>query len=207
VDLTDEALIENFRKTKDANYFKSLARRYQHRIYNAAFRILGNGQEAEEVVQETYIKVHHNLSKFRRQCSVGAWIFAITHNICVDILRNRQRKTGLKLLSLESQTNINVEGVMEPAFPQIADQSPSPAESLDLDEQAQMIQQSLNQLPENQRAVVVLHDIEGFEYQEIAQIVGANVGTIRSRLHYGRQRLRQLLEPYFSGHSITPAPR
>jgi RNA polymerase sigma-70 factor (ECF subfamily) len=207
VDLTDEALIESFRKTKDSNYFKSLARRYQNRIYNAAFRILGNGAEAEEVVQETYIKVHHNLNKFRRQCSVGAWIFAITHNICMDILRTRQRKSGLKLLSFESQASINVEGVMEPAFPQPADQSPTPPESLDLDEQADMIQQSLDQLPESQRAVVVLHDIEGFEYQEIAQIVGTSVGTVRSRLHYGRLRLRQLLEPYFSGHSITPAPR
>ena len=60
-----------------------------------------------------------------------------------------------------------------------------------------MIEQSLRRLPENQRAVLILHDIEGFSYQDIAEIIGANIGTVRSRLHYGRQKLKELLLPYY----------
>jgi len=70
-----------------------------------------------------------------------------------------------------------------------------------------MIQASLKDLPDPQRMVVVLHDIEGFSYQEISEIVGASLGTVRSRLHYGRLRLRQLLEPYFSAANVSPSPR
>jgi RNA polymerase sigma-70 factor (ECF subfamily) len=90
---------------------------------------------------------------------------------------------------------------------QAADSAPNPAEKLDLTEQGAIISDSLRQLPESQRAVVVLHDIEGFSYQEISDIVGANIGTVRSRLHYGRLKLRELLEPYFQKSDIAPASR
>lgn len=206
MDLTDEALVENFQQTKDASYFKSLVRRYQNRIYSAAYRILGNQQEAEEVVQETYIRVHQNMSRFRRQCTVGAWIFRITHNICVDNLRSRKRQPGGQLISYEQPAGLLNEGQLE-SISQVADSDPCPAVRLDMNEQSEVIQQSLNQLPDNQRTVLVLHDIEGVAYQDIAEIVGASIGTVRSRLHYGRLKLRQLLAPYFSNNSITPTVR
>jgi len=210
VDLSDEALIESFRKTKDSGLFKSLVRRYQNRIYGAAYRMLGNMEEAEEVVQETYIKVHENLAKFRHQSSFAAWIFKIAHNVCIDLLRVKQRRKGFHLLSFDPQsTQLEDESgdCGGQVVSQVADSKPLPDELIDLSEQAEVIQSSLKELPDPQRMVVVLHDIEGFSYQEVAEIVGANLGTVRSRLHYGRLKLRQLLEPYFSSSNVYPTSR
>lgn len=199
MDLTDEALIESFRKTKDSSYFKSLVRRYQNRIYNAAYRMLGNGQEAEEVVQETYIKVHNNLGKFRQQSTFEAWIFRISHNICVDLLRVRQRRNSYQHLIFDPQAWLGETTFADKfVISQLADDTPCPAVQVDMLEQSEVIQNSLKELPDAQRAVIVLHDIEGFSYQEIAEIVDANLGTVRSRLYYGRMRLREILESYFS---------
>ncbi|HEY9870844.1 MAG TPA: RNA polymerase sigma factor [Candidatus Obscuribacterales bacterium] len=209
MDLTDEALIESFRRTKDPSHFKSLVQRYQNRIYNAAFRILGSTEEAEEVVQDTFIKVHQNVAKFQRQSTFASWVFRIAHNLCVDLMRARQRRRGFFVLSFDPQAapdnDDSPEGLH--VVSQVADRGPTPAQMLDSREQAHIIEASLRQLPDSQRTVVVLHDIEGFSYQEISDIVGANLGTVRSRLHYGRLKLRELLEPYFSQQDISPAPR
>lgn len=209
MDLTDEALLETFRRSKDPTYFRSLVRRYENRLYNAAYRILGNSEEAEEVVQDTCLKVHQNIAKFKTQSSFAAWIFRIAHNNCVDILRAKQRRKGFQLWCFDPQSTHDQDDGAEgmQVISQAADPGPSPAEELDFTEQGEVIAASLKLLPDNQRTVVVLHDIEGFSYQEIADIVGANLGTVRSRLHYGRIKLRELLEPYFSSSKMTPASR
>jgi RNA polymerase sigma-70 factor (ECF subfamily) len=208
VDPADEALVEKFRKTRDIGAFQTLVRRYQNRIYTAAFRILDNSEEAEEVMQETFVKVHQNLSKFRPQASFSSWVFKIAHNICLDILRARHRRKGFQLLAFDPQSGeedvsdlpLNVVG-------QIADPSLDPSQQLDMSEQGLIVAQSLRALPENQRTVLILHDIEGFSYQEISDIVGANLGTVRSRLHYGRIKLKEMLDPYFSQQNVSTASR
>lgn len=209
MDLSDEAIVEEFRQTGDSIKFKSLVRRYQNRIYNAAFRILGNQDEAEEVTQDTFLKVHQSLSGFRKEASFASWIFRIAHNLCVDMVRTKQRRTGLKVVSFDPQSTANEEESQElgNALSQIADPLPSPAQKVDLEEQHLMIEKSLQQLPESQRTVLVLHDIEGFQYQEIADIVGTSVGTVRSRLHYGRIKLREILAPYFDNQGVQAASR
>lgn len=208
MDLSDEALLVQFQKSKDPSYFKALFRRYQNRVFNAAYRILGNQDEAEEVVQETYLKVHENLSKFRRESTFASWLFRIAHNSCLDILRAKQRKKTLFVLSFDPRSTSDAEESESlNTVTQIADPALTPADSLVLSEQGELVANSLRQLPATQRTVVVLHDIEGFSYQEIAEIVGTNIGTVRSRLHYGRQKLRELLEPYFSSQNVSPAPR
>lgn len=205
MDLTDEALLERFRQTRDTSVFKSLLRRYQNRLYNAAFRILGNIEEAEDVVQDTYLKVHQNLSKFDpATCTFAAWLFRIAHNSCLDALRARQRKKGV--VSFDPQSDQDPDGPRD-LVSQAEDPGPGPAEVLDMSEQGRFIAAKLNELPETQRTVLVLHDIEGFSYQEIADIVGANLGTVRSRLHYGRLKLRELLEPYYASRIVSGASR
>jgi len=206
VELTDVDIIDNFRATGQARYFQSLVSRYQHRIYNAAFRMIGDTQEAEEVVQETFIKVLQNLEKFRNQATFAAWMFRIAHNICIDILRSRQRKGGLQMMSFDPQSTqeqIDQAYLQLSQVSQVADLEPGPAQKIEHIEQQEMIASSLGQLPESQRIVLVLHDIEGFSYQEIAEIVGDNVGTIRSRLHYGRLKMKELLAPYFQNNTVA----
>ncbi|MBI1269631.1 sigma-70 family RNA polymerase sigma factor [bacterium] len=201
LDLNDEALVEKFRQTKDKTLFKSLVRRYQNRIYNAAYRMLGNKEEAEEVVQDTFIKMHQSLDKFRNQASFAAWLFRISHNVSIDRLRARRRKnkSGFVLFSFNPLSTLGGDGDEERGgvVQQVADERPDPQQEIDLSEESKVIEQSLRLLPENQRAVLILHDIEGFSYQDIAEIIGANIGTVRSRLHYGRQKLKELLMPYY----------
>jgi RNA polymerase sigma-70 factor (ECF subfamily) len=207
VDLSDELLIQRFNQTKDSTFFKSLIRRYQNKIYNTAYRILGNADEAEEVVQDTLVKVHQSIDKFRQQASFNAWLFRIVHNICLDRLRYKQRRKGFQVVCFDPQSSYSEEESGDPnTVSQVADANPGPDLLLSLGEQSQVIGESLKLLPDNQRAVVVLFDIEGFSYQEISEIVGASIGTVRSRLHYGRLKLRELLEPYFQS-KLSPSSR
>jgi RNA polymerase sigma-70 factor (ECF subfamily) len=205
VDLSDEALITHFRQTKDPAYFKAVVRRYEGRIYNAVVRIVGNAEEAEEVVQDTFMKLHQHLPKFRAESSFAAWIFSIAHNACMDRMRTRLRRKPFQFWVFDPQSAQDTED--SHIVVQAADPGPTPSEQLDASEQEALIERSLQTLPESQRVVVVLHDIEGFSYHEIAAIVGTSVGTVRSRLHYGRTKLRELLEPYFEPRNIAPASR
>ncbi len=200
MDISDEALVEKYRQTKDFKYFGALTRRYQSRLFNAAHRIMGSPEEAEEVVQDTLLKAHLSLNQFKKQSSFASWIFAITNNICMDRLRVRKRRSVMQIFSFNSKPLYDQE---EDAshfdnIGQIADSSLNPLQELDIEEEGQMVLKALGLLPEVQRTVLVLHDIEGFVYQDIAQITGATIGTVRSRLHYGRLKLRELLNPYFS---------
>lgn len=209
MDHTDESIVEQFRQTKDATQFKSLVRRYQNRIYNAAFRILGSKDEAEEVTQDTFLRVHQGLDRFREQASFSSWIFRITHNLCVDLVRAKQRKAGLKVVSFDPQSTQSEDELYDSAnsVSQIADPMLSPAQLVDAAEQQEVIQKFLMELPESQRTAIVLHDIEGFQYQEIAEILGTSVGTVRSRIYYGRMKLRELLTPYFASQGVQTASR
>jgi RNA polymerase sigma-70 factor, ECF subfamily len=208
VDLSDEALIQNFRQTQDPTFFKCLVLRYQNRIYGAVLRIVGNAEEAEEVVQDTFIKLHQSIGNFRTNAAFVSWVFRIAHNCCMDRLRKRLRRKPFQFRSFDPQsTGDREEGDCSHVVIQAADPSPNPSDVLDASEQEAFIERSLKELPETQRVVVVLHDIEGFSYQEIAGIIGTNIGTVRSRLHYGRVKLRELLGPYFEQRDIAPASR
>jgi len=209
VDLSDEALIQNFRQTKDPAYFKSVVRRYENRVYSAALRIVGTAEEAEEVVQDTFMKMHQNIASFKLRSSLAAWLFRIMHNVCMDKLRSRQRRKVFQMWSFDPSSAGSREAGEEGMHVavNVADTSPNPSEQLAANEQEEVIERSLRALPEAQRTVVVLHDLEGFSYQEIAEIVGGSIGTVRSRLHYGRLKLRELLEPYFESRDIAPASR
>lgn len=205
---TDEELVEKFRVSADMSIFKTLVRRYQSRIFAIALRTLGNNEEAEEVVQETFVKVHQNLPKYRHNSLFSSWLFRIAHNQCMDVLRMKQRRFDSQMVAFDPQSaggsaeDVSSEGNRETVF-QLADKTPDPAQSLDIREQYEIVEKSLSQLPESQKIVLILHDMQGFSYIEISEIVGTSIGTVRSRLHYGRLKLKELLLPYFSPDTIS----
>lgn len=205
MELTDEALLESFRKG-DSDSFTALVRRYQDRLYNLAYRVLANEYEAQEVVQDTFLRIHEGAINFRKSHVFAGWLFRIAHNACLDVLRLRQRDITNLSFDQTSQTS-EVEKTRQAVIGQLADSKAGPEEQLGLQEQARLIEESLTQLPDEQRIVVVLRDLEGFAYEEIAQIVGASQGTVRSRIHYGRLKLRELLRPYVFSPDSTPASR
>ena len=207
--INEESLLDRFQQTKDPIHFKRLMRLFQNRLYNMAYRIIGNAEEAEEIVQDTCVKIYQSLDRFNKNSSLAAWIFRIAHNSCLDALRIKQRKKALKLVTFDPQEPSGAHGSAEGGLivSQAADPGPGPAEMLDSGEEGAVIAEKLSQLPHSQRAVVVLHDIEGFSYGEIAEITGEKVGTVRSRLHYGRLKMKELLEPYYSAKAVSQVSR
>ncbi len=204
--LADEVIVNNFRAKRDGQSFKALVSRYQDRLYNVAYRLLSNSDEAEEVVQETFLKVLENMGQQHRNMSFTAWLYKIAHNLCIDILRNRQRRSSLAIDS-PSAKNIDTYEPRTGTVCQVADPGLDPALKIAASEQENLISQSIEDLPDAQRSVIVLHDIEGFSYMEIAEIIGSSVGTVRSRLYYGRQKLREVLTPYFIDPSTKQCSR
>ncbi len=208
VDLSsDESILDKFRQTKDPALFKSLVRRFQNRLYNAAYRILGNAEEAEEVVQDTCIKIHQSIDKFNKGSSFAAWAFCIAHNSCLDTIRHKKRKKSCRMINPQATPNADNGSESGLVISQAADPSPGPSEILDSGEQGAIIAEKLAMLPDSQRTILVLHDIEEFSYVEIAEITGEKVGTVRSRLHYGRLRMRRLLQPYYSSNTLSQTSR
>jgi RNA polymerase sigma-70 factor, ECF subfamily len=207
VELTDEAHVQKYRQSKDLNSFRILVRRYQNRVFNAAYRMLGSKEEAEEVVQDTFIKIHQGMDSFRSESTFAAWVFRISHNLCIDTLRFRKKRSSIQLVPFKTRTVEGEGGSELPEVDDIPDSSLEPAQQLDVQEESAVLEASLKSLPESQRAVLVLHDLEGFQYQEISQIIGASIGTVRSRLHYGRIKLKEILDAYYSAQNQPITPR
>jgi len=209
VEPTDEELVEKFRASGDMGIFKTLVRRYQSKVFVLALRALGNNEEAEEAVQETFVRVHQNIAQYRQNSLFSSWLFRIARNHCMDLLRMKQRRFELQTVPFDPQAgaapgddNI-IDTTSRETVCQLADRTPDPAQSLDMREQLEIVEQSLSQLPDSQKTVLILHDMQGLSYMEIAEIVGTSIGTVRSRLHYGRLKLRELLLPYFSNDIQT----
>ncbi len=176
----EERLVQQSRQG-DLESFNRLVELYQQAVYNLALRMLGDTGEAEDATQDTFLLAFKGINKFRGG-NFKAWIFRIAANVCRDRLRARKRKPTLSLDSLES-----------PGFSSLSSQSESPEDWAMREELGQVIQQGLASLNEKQRLVVILSDIQGFSYEEIAQITGSSLGTVKSRLNRGRRHLRDYL--------------
>lgn len=198
MDLNDEALLKEYRAGRDLSLFKVLVKRHQAKVYSIAFRVLGSNVEAEEVVQDTFLKAHRSIDSFKSLSTFASWLYRIAHNESMSAMRRKQKT--LDQIVYDPQFN-GVQEFQEPygAAPvtQLADTRLNPSESIEQKEESQVIQNCLDELPESQRTVLVLHDLEGFSYQEIADLNGTSIGTVRSRLHYGRLKLKELLSSYF----------
>lgn len=170
----------------DVESFNALVRLYEGRVYNLSFRMLGDSDSAADASQEAFLAAYRNLRSFRGG-SFRSWLMRIASNACYDMLRARKRRPSVSL-------DLGAEGDDEDSAPlQIPDESSGPDDLALRRELAAAIQAGLGMLPEDQRLAVVLSDIQGMAYEEIAQITGANLGTVKSRLSRGRSRLRELL--------------
>jgi RNA polymerase sigma-70 factor (ECF subfamily) len=170
----------------DVDAFNQLVRLYESRVFNLCYRMLGDRESAADAAQEAFISAYRNLNRFRGG-SFRSWLFRIATNLCYDVLRARKRKPATSLdaaLAAEDDT----------AYFDPPDPGETPDETALRQELGAAIQQALQQLPEDQRIVLVLCDIQGFAYDEIARITGNNLGTVKSRLSRGRARLREVLK-------------
>ena len=176
----------------DLGAFNQLAQRYERQIYNVSWRVLGDSRMAEDATQDTLLKAYRGLAGFRGE-NLRAWLLRIASNVCTDVLRTRH---GRRDLSLESMT--------EEGGATWASKDPSPEDEALRGELGQEIQRGLMGLPQDQRMVLILVDVQGMSYEEAAEAARISPGTLRSRLSRARAKLRdhmlqnrELLPPSF----------
>jgi len=154
---------------------------YEKKVYNISFRYMGNEADAFDMAQETLIKIYQRIGKFKGQSSFSSWVYRITVNTCLDGLRKRKKN----VISFESAAENGMAFVDERA-------ATPEARALSI-EKAEDIQKAIDTLNDDHKSVIILRDVNGLSYEEISQALSISVGTVKSRINRGRQKLRQLL--------------
>lgn len=181
---------ELVRQAKNGNTdaFEQLISDYQAKIYYIAFHMMGNEQDAEDAAQEAILKAYRYLSSFKEESGFYTWLYRITHNICLDMLRKRKRN------HTHSTDLVKKDRDGQETEVQLVDDKPQPEEEL-MSRQVQTdMQAAIAELKEHYRTVIVLRDIEGMSYEDIAAVTEISVGTVKSRLNRARESLRKIVE-------------
>lgn len=166
----------------DAQAFEALMLLHQNSIFALCLRMMGQRQDALDMAQEAMLRVYRSLGNFKAQANFGTWVYRITTNVCIDELRRRKRKEALSLDAL-SENGFEQEG-----------EAQSPEQEFLRLEIREELAAAIAMLPEDQRAAVVLRDVQGLSYEEVAQSLSINLNTVKSRISRGRQRLRKILQ-------------
>ena len=164
----------------DSAAFSVLVRRYQDRLFTALVHIASSRDEAEDVAQEAFIQAYVKLSSFERQSSFYTWLYRIAFNTAISRRRRKRVETS-------------VEQAKDAVGDEPADRGEKPHDRLIREERADLIRRALGELSEEHRAILVLREMEGCDYEEIAEILDLPVGTVRSRLHRARVQLKEQL--------------
>lgn len=171
----------------DVEAFNQIVLFYQQRIYTTCYRMLGDSESSADATQDTFISAFRKIHTFRGGL-FRSWLTRIAINTCYDILRSKKRRPTSSLDAAMFPAD-QASASFDPADP-----GESPDEYVQRQELGNAIQKALRMLPEDQRIVVILSDIQGMSYQEVAESTGNNLGTVKSRLSRGRSRLRDILK-------------
>lgn len=188
----DTALVQRA-QANDRAAFNEIVLRFKGKVYNYIFRMVHSPQDAEDLTQETFVRAYLSIRSFQSRASLNTWLFRIATNLCIDY--NRKYRRGQALTSSLSQED---DEDSEESERDIPDQSFDPQRLLLNKELGAQLDQALRLLPEKLRTVVLLYDVEGLSYEEIATIAGCPLGTVKSRLFNARVALRTRLAPYLS---------
>jgi RNA polymerase sigma-70 factor (ECF subfamily) len=164
--------------------FGELVRRYQDRIFNVVFRLVGNAEDASDVVQDAFLSAYQSLGKFKGEAQFYTWLYRIAINTAVSLKRKQRVVAAFRVRTSEA-------GDAEPLD---HSEFSRPENAMERSEQQQRVQAALQKLSGEHRTVLILKDIEGQKYETIAEILRVPIGTVRSRLHRARLELRAILE-------------
>lgn len=173
----------------DLDAYDELVRRYQERIYATLYHMTANHEDANDLVQETFIKAYRALHTFKGDSSFYTWIYRIAVNRTINFLKQRRNRTHMSLDDLD----FNAEH--DPDLVALVSER-TPRRDAGLAELQEKLNAALLKLSEPHRMVVTLHDVQGVPHEEIAKIMNCNIGTIRTRLFYARQQLQSYLSDY-----------
>lgn len=176
----DDRSLVSLAQQGDGEAFALLVQRHQKMVYNLALGKTGSHHDAEEITQNAFLKAWQGLPQFQGKAAFSSWLYRLTLNAATDFLRQRGRHA--KVVSLS-----------DPDLPPIPDQSPTPEERSAAEADRQALWQAIEALPEQQRTILLLREIDGLSYKEIALTLDLEEGTVRSRLSRSRKVLRKLL--------------
>ena len=187
---TDFVLVEECRKG-DSSAFDELVRRYKDRIYNVAYRFLGNHEDAQDVAQEVFVRAYEGIQGYKGAAKVYTWLYSIAGNLARNKIRDSHRKGRDRGTSLEA-----LEAVAPGAAQSATMARGNPEESARENEMKEILQTCLRELPEHYRMAFVLRTFENLSYEEIAGAMGCPPGTVKSRLNQARSLLRERLKEF-----------
>lgn len=173
----------------DTSGFDELVDRYQKRLLNFVYRTIGDRERAEDLIQEVFIRVHRHLHRFDQTKKFSTWIYTIASNLAKNELRNRSRSPLVLFQTIKK----NWEADHRPL--QFEDPYNRPDDLFRKRHLRELVEKSVAALPEHHRAVFVLRELDGKTYEEIAEITGCNLGTVKSRLNRARNRFAQIIGP------------
>jgi len=192
--MNEERLITQAAKG-DAAAFNELMGMHERRMYAVALRMCNNHEDAQDCLQEAMLRVFKAIPGFKGQSSFSTWVYRITMNTCLDELRRRKNRP-----------NTSLDDLLDSGWAPSDDRDTPERHALRKEKQ-RCIQEMIRELPEDMRAAIVLRDIEGFSYDDIAGILNANVGTIKSRISRGREKLREKILRHNSIHYYYTSKR
>lgn len=191
VTAVDENKLVNKAVKGDNSAFEALMEKHMGIIYNIALRMAANQDDAEDMTQEIMIKIFRSLGSFKGNSKFSTWIYRVAVNTCLDELKKKKNK---KYLSLDAEiSGDDGENQIE-----IKDDSPSPEKLAEQNELRDMVAAAVKLLSDEHRAVIVLRDIRGMSYSEIAGILGCSDGTVKSRISRARAQLKMILEKEYN---------
>ncbi len=172
----------------DSAAFEEIVRAHETTVYHLALRQLGSREDAEDAAQEVFLKAYTGLQSFRGESKLSVWLYRITSNVCIDILRRRKETVSL--------SNVNEDG--EPMEFELPDARFDPAALAERKDLRERVGAALNCLPPDAREILLLRELGGQSYDEIAQTLELDLGTVKSRIFRARKKLCALLEGNFS---------
>ncbi|RHR10379.1 winged helix-turn-helix transcriptional regulator [Pseudoflavonifractor sp. AF19-9AC] len=193
--VTEQELV-SAAKAGDQQAFEQLVLDNQNRIYSLAVRLVGDREEAFDLAQEAFVKAWQGLPSFQGESSFATWIYRLATNVCIDYLRKQKRRR-----QVESEVSLDDE---ELSWTEPADWSQDPHRQLERSEQGRALARGLEALPEQQRQILVLRELSGLSYQEIAEKLNLDLGTVKSRIARARMALRKILAE--DGNFSVPPP-
>ncbi len=187
--LTDEELIKEFQDNNTIEAYEILVNRFKDPLTNFVYRFLGDRDICTDIVQDTMIKFYLHKDSYKSFAKFSTWIYTIAGNLARNELKRRKRRTIFSLSNDDDEKKIQIED--ESYF--------SPERMTDSNMKGEIIQKALLKVKPVYREVVILRDIDGLSYEEIAEITELSIGTVKSRINRGRKHLQDLLKNIYSG--------
>lgn len=181
------------RDNQRSSAFDYLVDRYERKIFNLIYRIIGDYDDAADLTQDTFVLAYRSFDDFRGDAAVYTWLYRIAVNVCKNRLRQKDRRQNIEAFSLDDEEKGIFERITEGG---LVDSPPTPERALEREEMRQFVENAISSLPADYRIVVVLRDLQGLTYREIAEAADLSVDVVKTRLARAREMLRRKIQHY-----------